>query len=512
MKMPDLSELKPERVFKYFKEICAIPHGSGNTGAICDYLCSFAADHKLEHIKDDVGNVIIRKPATPGMEERPAVILQGHMDMVAVCTPGSGIDMTKEGIKLQINGDRLSAVDTSMGGDDGIAVAMCLAILESDSIKHSALEVLFTMDEETGMDGALGLDMNLLKGRRLINIDSEEEGTIYVGCAGGARVHITLPIISGENEDQSGNGNVYEIRVSGCRGGHSGSEIYRGGANAIKIAGRILYEMNSRMPELRFISIEGGVVDNAIPTEAVLTVAGIGTEEEAQRLSDQLSADILKEYGTTDPDMNISIKRLSDSGSSVAASKESTDKLGCLLNAVPNGVQSMSHDMEDLVETSLNIGVIHTLNMTDDISDSKFAESSADPSQMKAAKETVLQFAVRSSVASAKRHLIDKLCAIAELAGAQTEVSGDYPGWKYEPDSPLRDHMTAVYREMYGKEPVVKAIHAGLECGFFVSGMPGLDCVSIGPDMSDVHTTSESLSISSVGRMWEYLCRVLETM
>ena len=510
--MTKLSELKPERVFYYFERICEIPHGSGNTGAICDFLCSFALKHELEYIKDEVGNVIIRKPASSAMEDHPAVILQGHMDMVAVCVPGSDIDMTRDGINLMIEGDRLSAVDTSMGGDDGIAVAMCLAILESDSLKAPALEVLFTMDEETGMDGAMGLDMNLLKGRRLINIDSEEEGTIYVGCAGGARVHITLPIDSEQNKDQAGDGDVYEICVSGCRGGHSGSEIYRGGANAIKIAGRVLYELSRQMPGLGFISIEGGVVDNAIPTEAVLRVSGIGTEEEAQSTIALLSQEIGREYGTTDPDLSIVIKKLAEAGDHITASRESADRLACLLNAVPNGVQSMSHDMEDLVETSLNIGVIHTLNMTKDTLSATHTDISEDPLFINATKAVVLQFAVRSSVASAKRHLIDKLCAIAKLAGAKTEVSGDYPGWKYEPDSPLRDHMTAVYRKMFGKEPVVKAIHAGLECGFFVSGMPGLDCVSIGPDMSDVHTTSESLSISSVGRTWDYLCSVLETM
>ena len=552
--------LEPKEVFKYFEEICAIPHGSGNTEAIRQYLCDFAGKHDLDHVTDAVGNVIIYKSAAPGHEEALAVTLQGHMDMVAVCTPDSGIDMTTHKLELQINRDYLSARDTSLGGDDGIAVAMMLAVLASDELEHPAIEALFTMDEETGMDGARGLDTSLLQGRRLINIDSEEEGYVYVGCAGGARVYLDLPIerkevnitsepntdlvrikdeigITQNNQSVQPHQSVdiipqlriFRIDISGCAGGHSGSEIHRGRANANILTGRVLYELlhhnmtndtnslsntdttsnftiHSDFDEIQegssdghkdtrsvpdaisFISFDGGHVDNAIPISATLIISA------AERPStfDRISKEITDEFKTTDPEMTITIRELTGEETDdlpQPATAQSTSRLADLLISLPNGVQSMSADIEGLVETSLNLGVVQTVD-----------------------DHVTLQFSVRSSVESAKRSLIDRLTALASLSGASTEVNGSYPGWQYRPDSPLRDHMVRIYREMRDREPVIKAIHAGLECGFFVSAIEGLDCVSIGPEMHDVHTVNEHLSISSTARTWEYLLRVLATM
>lgn len=494
--MSVLTGLEPIRVFHYFEEICAIPHGSGNTGAIRDYLCSFAEEHALKYHADDAGNVIIYKPGSAGYEDHPALIIQGHMDMVAVHDPDVDIDMTEHSLELHIDGDRISAEHTSLGGDDGIAIAYALAILDSDSLSHPPLEVLITNDEETGMDGARGLDVSVLNGRRLLNIDSEEEGHLLAGCAGGARVHLTKEFLHYPLPRLI----TYRIDISGCTGGHSGSEIHHGRANANILAGRILYEICQKAA-IKLVDIGGGVVDNAIPVSSHLVFA-IGDKgpsskstDEIRSIFEEIRSAILAEYSTTDPKMVISLSvfdKEDEKGKSTWTTiidSDDTKHIAKLIKSLPNGVMAMSADVTGLVETSLNLGVM------------KLEKS-----------KLCMQFAVRSSVASAKQALIDKLCAIGELGGADIEISGDYPGWKYSKESPLRDIMSTTYADMYGNEPVVEAIHAGLECGFFADKIPGLDCVSIGPDMSDVHTTSESLSISSTARTWDYLCKVLEAL
>lgn len=494
--MPVLSELEPQRVFQFFEEICAIPHGSGNTEQIRDYLCAFAEEHGLEYRTDEAGNVIIYKPASPGYEDHETLIIQGHMDMVAVHDADADIDMSDHSLILRIDGDRVSAEHTSLGGDDGIAMAYAMAILASDDLAHPPLEVLITNDEETGMDGARGLDVSLLTGKRLLNIDSEEEGHLLAGCAGGARVHIKkeflifpLPRLT-----------TYRIDITGCTGGHSGTEIHHGRANANILAGRILYELH-RQAEIQLVDIGGGVVDNAIPVSSHLVFAlsdkglhGVSAEE-VGRMVDAIRRGIMSEYAVTDPGLEISFTVCAGENEkgkaiwSTVIDADDTGYIADLLMSLPNGVMTMSADVPGLVETSLNLGVMN-LN-----------------------KDTLcLQFAVRSSVASAKQSLTDKLSAVSSLAGADVEISGDYPGWKYAVESPLRDIMSTTYNRMYGHDPVVEAIHAGLECGFFADKIPGLDCVSIGPDMSDVHTTSESLSISSVARTWDYLCEVLKSL
>ncbi len=496
-----LKGLEPENVFSYFEEICSIPHGSGNVGQISNYLVSFAQKRNLEYCQDETGNVVIWKEASKGYEGHPAVMLQGHMDMVAVKEAGCAIDMEKEGLKLKQEDGWLSAEGTSLGGDDGIAIAYGLALLDGEGYQHPPIELVVTVDEEVGMDGARALSAEPLKARRLINLDSEEEGIFLSGCAGGARVNMDFHF-----EKKEKKGLLCEVGISGLQGGHSGEEIHRERGNAICLLGRILGTLEKEL-ELCLVKVEGGVADNAIPPSAkaeILVTAYDDGKEEATIVSDELFERECREKMTS------ACRRLQrelatelaekDRGVQVTCSftgMEVTEAVGealssrmiYLLYTLPYGVQAMSAAMHGLVETSLNPGL---LSMGDE--------------------EMLIGISVRSSLESAKRALVGKLKALAELAGAETKVSGDYPGWAYQKESPLRDKMVEVYKGLYGKEPRIRAIHAGVECGLLIDKMPGLDCVSIGPDMKDIHTPKEALSIASVGRVWEYLLKVLDAL
>lgn len=491
-----LTNLEPKKVFQYFEEICGIPHGSGNIDQISNYLVDFAKARNLEVIQDEVKNVIIIKEATPGYENEPTVILQGHMDMVAVKKPDCDIDMKTEGLRLAVDGDNLYAEGTSLGGDDGIAVAYAMALLDSDTIKHPRLEVIITVDEEVGMDGAMVIDLSMLKGNRLLNLDSEEEGIFLTSCAGGARACCNLPVNVSESK-----GILVEITIDGLLGGHSGAEIHHERGNSNCLMGRVLWNLQKNMP-VQLVSVKGGLADNAIPrkTDAVVLIPEgselckemMDVSAEATCLDHTLEAlmmDIADELATRDPGFAMRWKSGSEVVSAEAVSVEDTAKAAGLLIALPDGVQNMSADVKGLVETSLNMGMLEL----------KGGE---------AGLEAV--FSVRSSVESAKTALIQRLDAITTLAGGACAVTGDYPGWVYRVDSPLRDKMIDVYKEMYGTEPKVDAIHAGLECGILGSKIKDLDCVSIGPDMKDIHTTEERLSIASTKRVWEYLVRLLE--
>lgn len=476
-----LSNLKPNKVFHYFEEISKIPHGSGNVDRISDYLVDFAKEHNLFYIQDEWKNVIIVKEATPGYAQEPAVILQGHMDMVAVKKPDCNIDMKTEGLKLAIKGDLVYAEGTSLGGDDGIAVAYALAILDSDTIKHPRLEVVITVDEEVGMDGAREIDLSMLQSHRMLNLDSEEEGIFLTSCAGGARMDCTLPLQRITME-----GVTYELTVSGLLGGHSGVEIHKERGNSNCLMGRILWELTKAIP-VGLVSLNGGLADNAIPRETkAIIVVSPENQLIVSEVVNRVASHITEEFSTKDPDVVITAKE-TITGIQTCVKPEDTVKAAAFLHALPNGVQSMSADMPGLVETSLNLGLL-------------------------VCKEDGLHagFALRSSVESAKDALIAKVAAVVSLAGGDYELSGDYPGWKYRVDSPLREKMIALYREMYGEEPKVEAIHAGLECGLLGSKIADMDCVSFGPQMSDIHTTEETLSISSTARVWEYLIRFLE--
>lgn len=479
-----LSALEPKKVFDFFEEITKIPHGSGNVEQISDYLVAFAKKRNLKYIQDDLKNVIIFQDATPGYEAEPVMILQGHMDMVAVKKPELSMDMKTEGLQVAIDGDNVYAKGTSLGGDDGIAVAYALAILDSDSIKHPALEVVITVDEEVGMDGARGIDLSMLKGNRLLNLDSEEEGIFLTSCAGGARVACELAV-----KREKASGAMLKLNIGGLLGGHSGEEIDKERGNSNMIFGRVLWNL-CRNYDVKLVSAQGGLADNAIPreTEAAILLPADGEQQaDVQTALKKYEQEIQAELGVKDPGfkMNFSIEAAEDVQTVTAAD---TKRIAGMLVAFPNGVQSMSADMPGLVETSLNLGI---LTLTEE--------------------KIVAEFSVRSSIESAKDALIEKLFAITALAGGINEVTGSYPGWKYRADSPLREKMIAVYEKMYGKKPEVEAIHAGLECGLLGSKIEDLDCVSIGPNMKNIHTTEETLSISSTKRVWEYVVTLLET-
>lgn len=475
-----LSDLEPKKVFAYFEEITRIPHGSGNVDAISNYLVDFAKSHGLSCVQDEYKNVILTKEASAGYENEPGIVLQGHMDMVAVKTPECPLDLKKDGLQVAVDGDHIYAQGTSLGGDDGIAVAYALAILDDDSIKHPHLEVIITTDEEVGMDGARGIDLSGLTGRRLVNLDSEEEGYFLTGCAGGARVRCHLWLESGSRE-----GVAYEVVVKGLTGGHSGEEIDKGRANSNILFGRLLWEL-SKVMEISLATVDGGLADNAISreTKAVVVIPESDGEHFAGIL-DSIESDLQAEYRATDPLLQIAVHSLGK-GEYSCAGVESTKRAAAFLHVVPNGIQRMNPDVQGLVQTSLNLGMLK-----------------GDEKEMSAV------FAVRSSLKTEKENLYEQLAAATFLAGGTYEVTGEYPGWQYRVDSPLRDKMVAVYEKLYGKKPVVRAIHAGLECGMFADKLEDLDCVSIGPDMQGVHTTEEKLSISSTKHVWEYLLALL---
>ncbi|MBQ7613793.1 MAG: aminoacyl-histidine dipeptidase [Butyrivibrio sp.] len=472
--------LQPKEVFHFFEEICSIPHGSGNLQKISDYLVSFAKERGLEYIQDSELNVIIKAPGSTGYEDREPVILQGHMDMVAVKNEDADIDMTKEGLKTRTDGEYVWAEGTSLGGDDGIAVAYCLALLDSKDIPHPPLEVVITTNEETGMYGAAAIDLSPLKGRKMINIDNEEEGVFIVSCAGGARVYSELQVTRADV-----NAEKVRVDVSGLLGGHSGEMIICGRGNANIILARTLLEALDKA-KFNLVEISGGVADNAIPSGATASVLVSKENLEAfkESVAETLS-DIRGELGQKDPDLDIKVTGLGTDTAS-AMEDEDTRKILSLICAFPDGVQAMMAEPAGLVETSLNLGIVKT----------------------EGDKVTIEQ-SVRSSVESSKNYLIKKLCTISGNVGGQVTVSGSYPGWKFKEDSPLRDHMVKVYTEMYGRSPKVEAIHAGLECGLLSDKLPGLDCISIGPDMQDIHSPKERLSVKSTANVWEYLKKVL---
>ncbi len=481
--MGSISHLEPKKVFQFFEEICHIPHGSGNVQKISDYFVKFAKDRNLDCMQDEALNVIIKKPASIGYEDCETVIIQGHMDMVAVKTPDSQKDLNTEGVTPVTDNVNVWAEGTSLGGDDGIAVAYALAILDSDDIKHPALEVIITTDEEVGMDGAIALDTSDIKGRLMLNIDSEEEGDLLVSCAGGMRVSCHLPI---ERENKAGL--KYSLLIDGLQGGHSGVEIHKERGNANCLLGRLLYELQA-VTDIQVISANGGLADNAIPRSATLECI---ISKESKDMFEEIVLDYEKmlkqEFSSKDKDVCVKCVSLDVSEEEVL-NKASTLKMAYLLLSLPNGVYAYSADIEGLVQTSLNLGIL-------DLKD----------------EELLLQFSVRSSLESEKKLLGQKLDAITKLVGGYTVVSGEYPGWAYKEDSYLREHMKKVYKDMFDNDLKIVAIHAGLECGIFAGKLEGLDCVSFGPNMRNIHTTEEYMEVASVQRTWEFILKVLETM
>lgn len=477
--MSVLGELEPKNVFRYFEEICGIPHPSYKEKKISDYLVAFAKEHHLEYEQDALYNVIMIKEATPGYEDVEPIILQGHMDMVCEKKPDCAKNMEEEGLDLAVDNDYVYAKGTTLGGDDGIAVAYALAILDDDTLQHPRLEFVCTVCEEVGMEGASGIDVSRLKGKKLLNIDSEEEGYMLASCAGGCSAKITLPV-----SFEKAQGLIMELSVTGLTGGHSGTEIDKERGNANVVMSRILRDIG-RIADLRLVSFDGGKKDNAIPRECRVKI--LVSSQQAKKVRTQLKSlagRIKDELSVSDPNLQIEIAEEHEGEVSCLGSADSQNVIG-LLQSLPNGIMRMSRDIPGLVETSLNLGIV---SLGDTL---------------------VLCYAVRSSVGSAKEDLLSRLSCVAESRGASVEFSGNYPAWEYRKDSTLREDMIRIYEKMFGVKPVIQAIHAGLECGIFAGKIEGLDCVSMGPDILDIHTSEERLSISSTKRMYEYLLEVL---
>ena len=480
METQKLAGLEPQAVFACFEKLCSIPHGSRNTKAISDYLVSFAAEHGIRCIQDKLNNILLFGEGTCGMENHPPVVLQGHMDMVCEKDPDCKLDMAVDGLDLTHDDTCVFARGTTLGGDDGIAVAFAMALLTDKSIPHPPLEIIITVDEEIGMLGAAAMDLSEVKGRTMINLDSEDEGIFTVSCAGGATATISLPA-----PRRAVYGPCIRLSVDGLRGGHSGAEIHKNRANANKVMGEFLSRIQTLMP-LCLTSFSGGSKDNAIPRACQATAVAMGLHlERINETAAALQAEIREKYD--EPDVLVQAFDVDALGGN-GLSTEDTAKVIALLNSVPNGVQAYSADMPGLVQTSLNLGIA------------------------KLGEQFTATFSVRSSVNQEKQELLSKLRSLAEFHGGSYSQMGEYPAWEYRKDSPLREAMVAAYRKLFDKEPKVLAIHAGLECGLLGQKLPGLDCVSIGPQMHDIHTSREKLEIASTKRTWEFLLEVLKAL
>lgn len=477
--MSNLQNIEPKKVFHWFYELNQIPRCSGNEKMVSDFLINFAKERNLEAYQDEMYNVIIKKTASEGYENSDPVIIQGHMDMVCIKGEGSNHDFTKDPIEMIIEGDTMRANNTTLGGDDGIAVAYGLAILDSDNLKHPPLEVLITTNEETGMDGVHALTNEHLSGKILLNIDSEEEGIFLVSCAGGAN-KITAFELQREKVDGEG----LEIKISGLKGGHSGMEIIKQRGNAIKLLGRILEECNMTS-NIRLSKIEGGTKHNAIPSDASAVIL-VEDKEVVKKMIKDLAQDLKEEYRVEDSGLNIDVKEVKVED---VYTKELNDDLIDYIMMVPDGVQYMSKDIDGLVQTSLNNAIIEEKNNSIEITAS-----------------------VRSASSSSLREILDILSAIARRTNAKTEEKSAYPAWQFDKDSKIREKAVKVYEELFDKKAKVSAIHAGLECGLLKEILPDTDMISFGPNLYDVHTEKEHLSISSVQRVWEFLIKLLEDL
>ena len=475
-----LAGLEPSAVFGYFEEIASIPHGSHNTKAISDYLVNFAKAQNIRYIQDESNNVIWVAPGTCGLEDHEPVILQGHMDMVCEKDADCPLNMDVDGLDLAHDATSVFARGTTLGGDDGIAIAYAMALIADQTIPHPPLEVIITVDEEVGMLGASAIDVSMLKGRRMINLDSEDEGIFTVSCAGGARATLSLKV-----ERKMVYGPCVRLSVDGLQGGHSGAEIHKNRANANKVMGEFMSRILKLMP-LCLTSFAGGSKDNAIPRscQANVVAMGIGLER-INAVAEALQAEIREQYD--EPEATVQAFDVDALGGN-SLTTEDTARAIALLCAAPNAVQSYSADIPGLVQTSLNLGI------------AKLGENFS------------VTFSVRSSVNQEKEELLQKLRELCQFYDGSYSQMGEYPAWEYRKDSPLRDTMVKIYTQMYGQEPQVLAIHAGLECGLLGDKLPGLDCVSIGPQMHDIHTSREKLEIASTERVWNYLCAVLKEL
>ena len=473
-----LAGLEPASVWGHFEKLCSIPHGSGNTKQISDYLVSFAKEHNIRYIQDEADNVILFGEGTCGMEDHEPIILQGHLDMVCEKDADCTLDMAVDGLDVTHDGNVVFAKGTTLGADNGIAVAMGLAILSDKTIPHPPVEVVITSDEEIGLLGAKVIDLSSLKGRKLINLDSEGEGIFTVSCAGGGCATLSLPV-----ERRAVYGPCVRLVVDGLQSGHSGAEIHKNRANANKVMGEFLRRIQEIIP-ICLTSLAGGAKDNVIPYNCQATLVAMGINlERINAIAEQLQAEVREQYA--EPEATVQAFDVDALGGN-SLSTESTCKIIELLCEAPNGVQAWSKDIEGLVQTSLNMGVI------------------------KLGDAFNVNFSVRSSVNSEKEDIFVKLREMADRYGAAYGQHGEYPAWEYKKESQLRDTMVEVYTNLFGKAPEVIALHAGLECGLLSEKVEGLDCVSIGPQMHDIHTSSERIEIGSTERTWKFLLEVLK--
>ncbi len=479
--MSKISNLEPSRVFKFFEDITKIPHGSGNTDKISEYCENFAKSNNLKYIRDKYNNVIIYKNGTVGYEKSEAVILQGHLDMVCQKEDSMAINFITESIDAYVDEDFVKARGTTLGADNGIAVAMILAILESDSYSHPSIEAVFTTDEETGMGGALNIATELLKANKMINLDSEEEDTMTVSCCGGSCMLVSLPF-----EREKAIGTKITVFINGLQGGHSGMEIHKGRVNANVLAGRILNHLRNNS-DFKLISVVGGDKTNAITNACKFEILSSNFQELLKEF-ENFSAVLKKEFSSREPNFNLEINVKENQTVEVIPEKVAHSFITALAIA-PQGVVEMSADMPDLVETSTNVGVVNT----DD-------------------GALTVRHSFRSNKESAINYLKEKVSAIYSNINCTIEFYGEYPSWEFKYDSKLQELYKQCYKEYFGRDVKVSAVHAGLECGVFSNKIKNLDCISIGPDMFDVHTVNEKLSISSVKNMFSLLLTVLSRL
>ena len=479
--MSVLENVEPQLVWKHFDEIRKIPHCSKHEEQIRKYIVAFAKDQQLNYTVDKPGNVLISKPATSKkLKDKPIIILQGHMDMV--CEKNSDVDhdFSKDPLKLIRNGDILTADGTTLGADNGIGVATSLAILEDTTIKHGPLECLFTVDEETGLTGAFAMDNDMLQGRIMLNLDSEDWGVLTVGCAGGGDTKINLPL---KTKTIPAGATTYKLTVAGLRGGHSGVDIHEQRGNAVKLLGRILWKLNQHT--LYLTSINGGDKHNAIPREAYALVSVPSKEaEKVQEIIKQEEQAIAREIKPIDPNVTVKIEEQSQQKQCLDTSSQWN--LLNLIHGLPHGIVKMSYDIPGLVQTSTNLAKVT-------VSD----------------KEALLQLSSRSSIMSELQTLRDHIRSIAELTDASVSEDDPYPGWQPNLESKLLQTSKDIYREMYGEEPKVEAIHAGLECGIIGEKFPGMDMISIGPTIKYPHSPDEQVHIKTVEHFYNYVTQIL---
>lgn len=480
--MTALSQLYPQPLWQWFEQICAIPHPSKHEQSLSQHIQAWAKQKQLDVVEDAVGNVIIRKAATPGMEDRKVVVIQAHIDMVPQKNADKVHDFIKDPIEAYVDGDWVKAKGTTLGADNGIGMASALAILGSDDIKHGPLEVLLTIDEEAGMTGAFGLQAGMLNAEILINTDSEQEGEIYMGCAGGVDAQITLPMVWQASEQSYAS---FSLHLSGLKGGHSGVNIHLGRGNANKILARFLFE-NADELALELTQFTGGSLRNAIPREAnisfMLPAENINALKEKVHAFEAL---MRAELAIADPDLRLVLSNIATPKRVMSENSQNT--LIDLLHVCPNGVMRMSDEVTGVTETSLNVGVISTND-----------------------EEVGILCLIRSLIDSGRSQVEGMLNALTNLAGADVEFSGAYPGWKPDNTSPVMAIVRETYESIYHKEPVIMVIHAGLECGLFKKPYPEMDMVSIGPTIRYPHGPDEMVNITTVGQYWDLLVAVLE--